>query len=213
MIALVATLVLIGPLAGTAYAADELGVSRDGRTWSDRLPGSLFDPSVRWVPGDTRTESFFVRNRASDRGELRIQASSSDPDRLLRDDEVSIRVRIGNGAWQALDGGARSVRIDEASLGAGEQARVTVRAAFAPTSGNRTQRDSLALHFVVTLTDASAGDGGEGDDEDGGGLLPDTGTEVAGWTVVLAAMSAGAGLALMRRGSRRGEEAADGATT
>lgn len=207
-----AALLLSGAVIGAASADDELAVSRDGQTWSDHLPGSLFDPTSRWVPGDTRTEAFFVRNRAKDRGDLRIEARSTDPDRLLRDGDVVVRVRIEDGPWQQL-ATDHSLAVDDQTLGAGDRAKITVRASFDPTATNHTQHSSLSLDFRVTLSDATAGGDGDGDDDEGGGLLPDTGTEIAGWMVVLAAIAVGTGTALMRRSSRERREETHGAAS
>lgn len=207
---LLASMLLLGLVSAPVHAADQLALSRDGQHWSAQLPGSLFDPAVRWVPGDRRTESFFVRNTTSDRGELAISVHSTDPDRLLTRDDVVLEVRVGDRAWRTLDGARRSVKLDSSTLAGGEQTRVSVRASFRPDAGNRTQRDSLGLDFAVRLSDAGAGDGGDDDDggqDDGGGLLPDTGARAAGWMLVVAGAAVGVGLALMRRNN--GKEAAD----
>ncbi|KRF11495.1 hypothetical protein ASG90_17335 [Nocardioides sp. Soil797] len=191
----------------SAQAADELGLSWDGRSWSGHLNGSLFDPSVRWVPGDVRTNEFYVRNEASDGGNLTISVESRDQDQLLRDDDINLSARIGSEHWVLLERTGKNFRLNSEALGAGDRRKVEVRASFDPASTNQSQRDELALKFRVTLADARAGSS-DGDDQDGSddnsnGLLPDTGAPVVGWSIVVGGVAVGVGLALMKR--RRGE--------
>ncbi|MFT4188474.1 MAG: hypothetical protein QM621_07805 [Aeromicrobium sp.] len=210
--ALFALLLLV---SSPARAAEEIGVSRDGVTWSQTLPTPLFDPSVRWVPGDVRTSTFYVRNDGSSAAYLTVAARGADDDRLLADDDIALRARVAGGDWTPLENGASGIALTEQSIARGEVAEIDVEAAFAWESANQSQTKQLALRFDVRLTAAEASDGGgvdpdEGDPDDSGlvaGLLPRTGAGVTLWSALT-------GLVLLLVGSRltrrRAEEVGHG---
>lgn len=201
---------LLGVMASPAHAADELGLSPDGQTWSGQLSGPLFDPTVRWVPGDARRAQFYVRNQAADSGTLTIAVLSRDLDRLLRDDHLQLSARVGSDAWVDLAPGGQAVRLNAAALPAEAVRKVEVRARFDFASGNRTQRDAVAMDFKVTLSGADSTPVPDPNDPDGtpdpkdDTDLPDTGAPPVGWLLVAAGAAIGFGLALMKR--RRREE-------
>lgn len=192
-------------LASPAAADDELGISRDGASWSSELDGSLFDPAVRWVPGDRRVAKFYVRNRADGGGRLVVSATTDDPDQLLRHGDLRIHARVGAGRWVALDSRDGAFELDRRALGAGDTRRVRVRAAFRPTAGNDTQARHVHLSFAVSLAQIAAG---PGDDGGGEGDLPQVGSSTSVWVLLGGACAVGAGAALMRKRTR--EEAGDG---
>lgn len=192
-----------GAGAVAAYAEDEVGVSRDGRTWSDDLGGALFDASVRWVPGDVRTSRFFVRNRAAGGATLSIAVEARGPDHLLGSDDIALSARAGRGEWVDLERTANDHRFGDRVLGVGERTRVQVRAAFHPGSTNQSQRAELELRFRVVLTDADVAPEAESEVEPTtgavDGFLPGTGARELGWLVLLGATLLGCGLAIVRR--------------
>lgn len=194
--------VVVTTTAGGARADGELGLSWDGRTWKSDLQGSLFDPAIRWVPGDRRTSDFFIRNQATDGAELTIAVESADRDDLLRHDDIALTARVDDGAWVDLERVDQGYRLTERPVRASEVARVQVRAAFDPASTNQSQRDDLRMRFQVTLSDARAGDGNDDGDDGLDGFLPDTGAPAIGWLLALAGALIGTGLALVRRQRR-----------
>lgn len=151
----VVALLLLVP-ASSAAAADEIGVSPDGVQWGGDLPGPLFDEAVRWVPGDVRTASFHVRNQADDAGRLAIAFETTGAATLLDGNAISLSARTDDGAWVALRRVDERFSIEDGGIPAGEQTRVQVRAAFAPSATNQSQRDSVSLGFRVVLTQAIA---------------------------------------------------------
>jgi hypothetical protein len=165
LLALVVTTVLLGATA--ARAADGIGISDDGTSWSDGLDAPLFDPALRWVPGDSRTETFFVRNQGPSGATMTIEARSRDEDELLADDDVDLRARADGGAWVELRNGVASTRLTDGAIGQGGIVRVDVNARFDPTSTNQSQSRQLALRLRVTLADA------RGDVDHGGGADAD----------------------------------------
>jgi LPXTG-motif cell wall-anchored protein len=224
MLTTVALLLLLGVSA--ARADDEIGLSADGSSWTDGLDEPLFDPDVRWVPGDSRTETFFVRNQGPTGAAMTIEARSADRDELLADDEIALRARAAGGTWVPLQNGAASARLTDAVIERGGVVRVDVNATFDPASSNQSQVKRLALDFRVVLADA-VGTDGEGDadadgggggdidvdsDSDGGagadagssggeatGALPDTGASTSRWILLLGTASVVAGAIALRR--------------
>ncbi|KQO38261.1 LPXTG cell wall anchor domain-containing protein [Aeromicrobium sp. Leaf245] len=225
LLAGLATTTLLG--ASVAYAADEIGLSDDGVTWSSGLDAPLFDPDVRWVPGDSRTESFYVRNEGPSGASLTIEARSADEDDLLADDDIDLRARADGGAWVELRNGVASARLTEREIEQDGVVQVDVNATFDPTSTNRSQVRRLALDLRVRLADAAGTDGESDADADGGadadldgsgvdadldppegeeaaGALPGTGTTTEGWILLLGAALVLGGTSLVVR--RRGHE-------
>ncbi len=194
-----AALLVLGP--SLAHAADEIGLSADGSSWSAGLDDPLFDPDVRWVPGDSRTASFFVRNQGPSGAAMTIEARSADRDQLIADDDIDLRARADGGEWVDLRNGVASRRLTDRAITRGGVVRVDVNAVFDPASTNQSQVKRLALDFSVALADAAGSGGGAdadgGADGDGGGpgsgdtpaALPDTGAGTTR-TVVLVALAA-----------------------
>ena len=218
VIALAAAVLLSALAAPAPSSADPenidgaVGLSLDGTHWSSTLSRPLFDPSTRWVPGDVEARSFWVRDQGPTGARLTIGVVSSDADRLMADDDVTVRARVAGGAWVRLRNGRPSRRLTTESLQRGATRRVEVQARFAWGSPNRSQVRMLPFHFVVTLTQSVAGenigDGGDhhhdvpgGHHGDGHGvlgqILSDTGAAVRPWMLWLAASLIGTGLALL----------------
>lgn len=226
--AVAATLTLAAALlimsASTAHA-DQLEISSDGRTWVDDLSDPVFDPGLRWVPGDDGQESFWVRNTAATAGDLSLTVEVAPGDELIGTDVVELRVRTGGSDWMEIErlGQPQSL---QRRLAPGEEEEIVVTAEYRGDAGNETQRDRTELSFTATLTDASAGepsapptDGptsppAPGPDEPGpdepapppGGDLPDTGAGPVLWLLPVGAAAIGIGVSLLRRG----REARDG---
>lgn len=209
---LLTSVLVVGMVAAPARAEGEIGFSWDGSTWTDRLPGTLFDESVRWVPGDVRTSQFFVRNRAEGSATVSVAVRSNHRNRLLRARDISLMARVGAGPWVDLVRRGEDHLLSRRDLGPGERTRVQVRASFDPASANQSQREEFDLRFRVTLTDARSGGGsdaadvGAADEEHtatpGNGVLPGTGAPRLGWLLLLSTALIGSGLTLQRRRHR-----------
>jgi hypothetical protein len=175
--------------AAPAHAADELGLSRDGVTWTPQLTDPLFDSSVRWVPGDVRSESFFVRNQSSADGRLSIDILGTSIHTLLDTGDVDIDAQGAGGAWVVVSSPGTHRLLSEGSVPAGGVREVVVTVHFDPASTNVSQLKSLELAFRVNLVQDVAADGSDGSDgadgdDDGSGILPDTGAPPAWWGIV-----------------------------
>ena len=71
LFALVFAAVTLHPVAASAQT-DRLGLSSDGVTFAETLKKPLFDSAIRWVPGDVRVATFYVRNQAETAGNLQV---------------------------------------------------------------------------------------------------------------------------------------------
>lgn len=197
--------------ASPAAAEGELGLSPDGTTWRSELTTPLFDPAIRWVPGDERTSAFFVRNQAADAADLAIAVATRDQDRLMAGDDIAVSARVGSAGWTPLDQVGSVYPLSTGTVAPGETERVQVRAAFDAASTNQSQTKELHLEFRVVLSDArggpgaGTGDGGANGDSGSSGVLPDTGAPRMGWMLLASAAMMGVGVALVRRS--REEEA------
>lgn len=163
-------------------------VSPDGTTWSTDLPAPLFDPALRWVPGDTRVSSFYVENRGSTPADVGLRVSAEDADALLGSGAVQLRARVAGGSWNPV-GDEVGPPLGSIALGVGESRRIDVRAALRAASGNLSQTAGVALTFVVRLTEKAPR----------ATTMPDTGAPALRGPVLLAALCLGTGLALVRR--------------
>ncbi|WP_375003319.1 hypothetical protein [Aeromicrobium sp. CTD01-1L150] len=200
-------LLALSLVASPSYAADELGLSHDGATWGSSLPAPLFDPALRWVPGDARTESFHIRNQAAETGGFRIRMLAVTADGLLSTGDLRVSARAGAGEWTTVDEPGTHLLL-QGELAAGAQERVDVRVELDPASGNESQLRSLDLKLDARLTGelaeedgAPAGSGEE--TGDAGGLLPDAGG-IAFWLIIIALLAVATGAAGIAR--RRGDD-------
>jgi hypothetical protein len=161
-----AVIAVLAPFAmAGAAAADELQVSSDGVHFSDSLKGPLFDPDLRWVPGDTRARVFSVRNATHDPGRLRMNVLA-DTGALADSGAVVVTVTGAGGTWVKGSAHARQAPVP---LGPGRAARITVRVDFLPSATNTTQSRELSFRIRLTL-DEVARPGSHGS-----GGLPSTG--------------------------------------
>ncbi len=212
--AALATLAVVGA-AAPASADDEIGLSRDGVSWSRQLDAPLFDAGFLWVPGDVEQESFLVRNDGPSDGELAVDVLAEDPDGLLASDAFLLEARIGTGEWVEVNEGTTVLEPAVLDVPQGARSRVTVRGTFLPETTDH--MDEIAP-FRVRVTLSEDGDiGGEVDDDgDGNGevggqdALPDTGSPLGAGAIWIAAALIGAGIALVRPGRERGKEVARG---
>jgi hypothetical protein len=219
---LVLPAVVLGAMPSWA-ASDQLGLSWDGTTWSTALDGTLFNRagSIRlWVPGDTDTETFYVRNQSSDGAQLAVDYDLP-PAALLSD--FTLSVSMAGGAWLPLTPSTGWAPVDGTMLGRGEQEAVAVKAVFDPASTNQSQTEAFPIDFRVTLTQAlepqhdthpgkhPGKHGGSADDNGPGpGGLPDTGAPEVRWAVGIGLLCLGGGIGvvvLSRRKERHDAEA------
>ncbi len=152
---LIALVVALLCLVSPARAAGQLGLSWDGRAWASQLTGALFDrPGTidRWVPGDSDTRHFYVRNQGGDAARLTI-AYDLPPDTLVNADDFEVTAAVDGGAPVVITPGVGWLPLDQTTLADGAVADVAVTATFRLTSTNRSMSQAFPLAFRVTLTE------------------------------------------------------------
>jgi len=194
-LALAIGIVLIG---GPASAANEIGLSRNGVTFTSSLSGSLFDPAFVWVPGDVESETFYVRNQGGDTARLTVDILGKQVSELIESGDLHVTATSGSQATTVSSAGDHRL-LTVPDVQADQIVPVKVTVAFDEASTNETQLLSSELTFRINLKQTSAVLGeGDGDD-DGNGLLPDTGASTPLWLAGLAAICIGTGAALISR--------------
>lgn len=197
-----------------ASAADEVLVSNTGADFSRNLSQPLFDPALRWVPGDVRSATFFVKNNGDDPAALTLSVLDDEAGRLLESGALDLRVSSGRTRWSTDPTSAGRGRKSRTVLGRGGSLPVTVRVAFNPRAANPTQALTSELRIRIGLTQTgrygvdpgtSPGDTTNGTDRDPraatpGGLLPGTGAPAGlSWLLLLGSILLGTGFALVAR--------------
>ena len=146
---------MIGVTTSPAVAAGELELSRDGTSWSPDLSEPLFDSNVRWVPGDIRSSSFFVRNLTSQQGRLSMDILDTAATELIDTGDISIDAQGAGGAWTPATQAGIHRLLSDGVVPGGATRRIDVTIAFDPASGNYSQLKSLALHFACSSSRTS----------------------------------------------------------
>lgn len=222
MIAISTAIALLAPSA--ALAAGAILLSSDGVSFAPTYSGVLFNGIAKFVPGDTQSEVFYVRNGGPDDGYLRLTLRDvTGSPVLINGLSVSTSVPGGPGADVELSKSQPCWVLNEGIfVAAGATVAVTASLTFDPASGNTTQNGSANFNLGVNLTDTAVvlpptNCGGSGPlvpgtlDSGGSttGELSYTGTEVPVMLISVAAFVIGVGLYLVVAARRR-KRGADG---
>lgn len=185
-------------IASPAHAEDELRVSSDARHWQPNLDRPLFDPAHRWVPGDTETTTFWIRNTASSAGVLRVTIDPIDHDQFLATG-LQIRARTTGGGWFRLAADGSPRRIAD-TLPAGGTTRVWITTSFAAGAGNQSQDHHADVAVKVRLSERIGGPGTDlpGSTGPGPDGLAGTGTDGSEVLLLVGAAAIGLGWAIVR---------------
>lgn len=143
-----------------ASAASQLELSADGVHWAAALPGPLFDPTFRWVPGDSETASFWVRNHTGASAVLNLSMLATQAGALGGLNGVAVQARVDNGPWaSSAVPGQRAALISNAAMPGKAERRIDVRLSFpyGSANDNATQDQHLGLTFNVSLTQTGGG--------------------------------------------------------
>ena len=184
-------LILASTSASPALAAGELGLSLDGTHWSQSISTPLFDPSFRWVPGDSEVETFFVRNQGASPGDLTIGLLSPAASDLIDSGDLHVTAKGGGGAWTTVSQSGTHRLLSATDIAEGQVSPIKVTVSFDSTSTNATQLLASELTFRITLS----GSAPRNDAAD----LPDTGAPDLALYAALSAILVGTGLGFVRR--------------
>ncbi|MEO6606134.1 MAG: LPXTG cell wall anchor domain-containing protein [Aeromicrobium sp.] len=194
--------ILLGS-AAPAAADGELGISSNGASYSPTFHGPLFSSAIKWVPGDSRTATFYVRNQSTDTASLTVTLLGDHVGQLLDSGDLTVSATGGGGAFTPASNGDEQLLLLSEGIEGGDVVPVQVKVDFSYSSPNDTQLTSTDLNFRVTLTqtaDVSPGDGSTG-------ALPDTGSPDITWIGLFGSILLGTGVAIVsrRRNNPQGE--------
>ena len=187
-----------------AFADANIGFSSDGATFADALSRPLFGSDLRWVPGDERGRTFFVRNEGETRAVMAVDYIGRDVDGLLETGDLTVRASVDGGpaGSAATDGTHRLV--SDVVVPASGVARVDVDVVFDPSSENLSQLRAMELDFMVRFTQDEVLSRSESVDDaaTADGNLPGTGAQVSLAALVTASTLVLTGLVLVARNRR-----------
>lgn len=153
-----AAMTLVG-FGAPASAASQLELSADGVHWAATLPGPLFNSAFRWVPGDSETASFFVRNHTGANAVLNLSMLATQGGALAASG-VTVQARADSGAWVgAAVPGNQVALLSNAPMPGKAVRKIDVRVTFpyGTAADNASQDRKLGLNFNVTLTQTGGG--------------------------------------------------------
>ncbi|MBC7595092.1 MAG: LPXTG cell wall anchor domain-containing protein [Kineosporiaceae bacterium] len=207
---LFAVLIAMFSTAAPAAAAGELGISSDSVTYAPTFHGPLFGTAIRWVPGDSRTATFYVRNQSPDLASLAITLLGNHIGDLLESGDVTVTATGGGGAVSPVSNGNEQLLLLASGITGGEVVPVHVTVDFNESSPNDTQMRSTDLNFRISLTQSSItpqGNGGGNGNNGSASPLPNTGAPNITWIVALGSILLGTGIAIVsrRRQTHQGE--------
>ena len=105
--------------AGPARASGEVLVSNTDGDFAETLAQPLFDPALRWVPGDVRSATFYVWNTTSGPAGLSLSVIDDDAGALLDSGALEVRVSSDGTPWSPDPRGPARTMRSEVPLAAG----------------------------------------------------------------------------------------------
>ncbi|WP_157973803.1 hypothetical protein [Desertihabitans aurantiacus] len=202
---LVAATLLLAGTTVPAAADPRIGLSSDGRSFRQTLAEPLFDPRTRWVPGDVRSATLWVRNDSAEVADLTVALDAPELAGPLRSGDLVVTGRVAGASVRA--GTTDAVLADVDAVPPGEDVAVGLELELVAEAGEDMMRLSRPLGFTVTLTDASVRPDApvrpDGSARQDGPVLAATGAAVPAWSVAAAFAALLAGGHLLARTRRR----------
>lgn len=131
---------VVAPAPAGADGAPQL--SADGSNWGTTIREPLFDAQVRWVPGDVRTATFFVRSATGGPSELTVEVMRGQQEALRDTGYLAIETRARGGDWTSATDG---IEVD-----AGRPVPVDLRVRLDPRATDQTMKLSADLDLLIT---------------------------------------------------------------
>lgn len=132
------------------HATEGILLSKDGSSWSETLTAPLFDESLRWVPGDERTATFYVRNDTDLAAAMSVDILAGELEALLETGDIYIDARIDGGPWRTTQT-TGTYQLTQDGVAPGDSYPVDVRVRFDAASLNDSQQLSFDFDVRVTL--------------------------------------------------------------
>lgn len=225
LVVVLAVLAVSAP-AMAASSSGRIGLSWDGTTWASQLSGALFDrpgTTARWVPGDSDTRHFYVRDTSGSDARLAIDYALP-PNDLVDASDFVLTATVDGADAVRLTPGSGWLDLGGTTLANGHAADIAVTATFRWDSPDRSQAERFPLAFRVTLSEiagpepdtAGGKDGDDGGSTSGhrpghghglGDLLPATGAPEIRWALGLGLLCLGGGVGVVVLSRRRDRDA------
>lgn len=186
------TVVLMGSSAASAFATSPVQLSLDGVHWTNAISGPLFDPAMRWVPGDSENATFFVRNDGGTASDLSVDVLGSSAGKLLDSGNLHITAKGGGGDWTMVSTPGRHRLLSAPNMPDGKVEPIGVNVTFDGAATNTSERRATKLRFRVWLRQSTTG---------ARSGLPNTGAPDLRWFAALSAVLIGTGLGFASRRS------------
>ncbi|WP_394941393.1 hypothetical protein [Psychromicrobium sp. YIM B11713] len=137
--------------AAPAQASGELELSANGVAWSQALPGPIFSPTEKLVPGGSVTASFWVRNAGTSAAKLSVELTQGSLGQLFQRNLVELSLRSDQGTqWQAVPGSsAPGVLLAQIAVGKAE--KLTLRISLRAEAANDTQLQQIPVDVRLIL--------------------------------------------------------------
>lgn len=149
--------------ATPAHAATGVGVvelSEDGLSFARTYPGAVFDSIALLSPGDSQSETIYVRNTGTAAGYLRItmqDVSYSDPDYA---DALTVTTSMPSnaGSPHSISGASPCLVTNEGvTIAAGQTVPVTATLDLGDLNGTQGQGATASISLRFTLSDTTPG--------------------------------------------------------
>lgn len=191
---MVAASLVFGLIPPATAGPGAIELSWDAKSWSPSLQGALFEPGDRWVPGETGTRTFWLRNGSADAASLRIGIDLVE-DGLGVPADLKLSAQVANGPWVPVASSRDGHWLAVQRVRAHDVVRYRMRAEFGWHSTAERVAAHLTIKAALAGTDAGALDESDGRDP----ALPGVGTPITKATIVLGLLALGGGAALLRR--------------
>jgi hypothetical protein len=153
----------MGAATASADTPPVIELSPDGIVWGTSLAGGLFDGFQGAVPGDTVTESFFVRNPLTTPVTMRTRAMDVVTASPQFADSITVEGTAGGNTLAApvkLASLANcSTLAPDLIVGAKTTAKVTITLSMLNVSGSYAQSTGGGFDVLLSMEDAEAGTG------------------------------------------------------
>ncbi|OUZ12573.1 hypothetical protein BHE97_02440 [Aeromicrobium sp. PE09-221] len=170
MISLLGEFAVLSAMLLPAMSPPDIELSPGGGSASVTEP--LFDPDVRWVPGDVWETNMVVRNAGPTVASARFRVLVEGDEHLHGEGMLWLDASIDGGPWRTVEW---STWTPGGTLEAGESIQVELRGSFHEAATNRHQDSSVDLEVVWQAA-------GPRSDMDG---LPGAGAVISPWWIVL----------------------------